>query len=409
MTSQTIKPRNSVLLIALQSAEGVAATPSPTTDAVPFESDSVDFNSPFKTEDSNETTGSFDAGAPLVLGQAATFSFKSRLKGAGATYTSSVKPPLHAALQACSWLGQFTAGVAAAALTAGTAASATLGTGFSSTAQAYRGMPLLLTGSPADGRMPLVSDYSTGKVAKLTDLYGSALSTGNQGAIPANWTYFPTSPATASERASMTPLATIYYYEDGILWKWMDCRGIVDLDGASARPGISTFNFTGVYMGRQDADVPSNAVFPRQSAPLLVQGSSAAPAIQIAGKPLPISTWSIKTGGQAESPDDPNTYAGFGGAQLSDRSFSLEIDPLMTLTATRDILADIGAFSQYAGGLQLGGTAGNRVSILLPLLQPVDSTAAMRGKLRSERQMYRPLNPGRDAAGRDGTVGLCFS
>lgn len=411
MTSQTIKPRNGVLLIALQSAEGVAATPSAATDAVPFEADSIDFNSPFKTEDSNESTGSFDAGAPDVIGQAATFTFKAKLKGAGpgVTYTSSVKPPHHAALQACAWLGQFTAAVAAAALAAGTASSATLGTGASSTAQAYRGMPLLMTGAPADGRMPLVSDYTAGKVAKLTDLYGSALSATNQAAVPANWTYFPTSPKTASERAAMTPLATIYYYEDGILYKWMDCRGILDQDGASARAGMATFNFTGVYMGREDADVPANPVFPKHSAPLLVQGASSAPAIQLAGKPLPISTWSIKTGGTPESPDDPNTFAGFGAAQLGDRAFSVEIDPLMTLTATRDILAEIGSFAQYNGGLQFGSVAGNRVSILLPLIQPVDATPGTRGKLRSEKQTYRALNPGRDGAGRDGTVGLCFS
>ena len=207
----------------------------------------------------------------------------------------------------------------------------------------------------------------------------------------------------------MHPCATVWLYEDGVLHQWIDCRGMVDLDGNSARPGYGAFSLTGIYVGKSDAAVPSNPVFARQSAPLLLQGGGAAPAIQIAGKPLPISKWSLKSNVTIESPDDPNTQQGFAGAQLADRSLMLEIDPLSTLVATRNVLADIAAFTQYAGGLMMPAPAGNRVSIALPLLQPVQATPAMRGKLRSETQLYRALNPGRDAAGRDGPAVLCFS
>ncbi len=410
MADPVIRPGNGLLLLALQSADDTYATPSALTDALPYEEDSIDFNGPFKTEQSNESNGSFAAGAPLVIGQPATFSFKARLKGAGlgATYTTAVKPPHHAALAACGWMPLFTAALAAAALTAGTANSATLGTGAAATAQAYRGMPLMLTGAPAAGRCPLIVDYSAAKVATLAESYGAALSTSNQGAIPANWSYAPTSPVDAATRASMHPSATIAYYEDGVLHRWGNCRGTIDFEGSSARPGMATFSFTGVYLGRTDAAMPTNAVIPGHSAPLLVQGSAAGPAAQIAGKPLPISKWSLKNGGEIETPDDPNTTYGFGAGQITDRTQVLQVDPLMTQVAVRDTLAAIASYAQVPAALQFGATQGNRWSLLLPTSQPTDMTPGTRGKLRSETINYQALSPGRDSAGRDGDAILCF-
>lgn len=411
MPDPVLRPGNGLLLIALQSAEGTYATPSAATDVIPYEEESIDFNSPYKTEATTEATGTLAAGAPLVIGQAATFTFRARMKGAGAgaTYSASVKPPHHAPLSACGWLGQFTAAIAAAALTAGTASTATLGTGAATTAQAYRGMPLVLTGAPAAGRTPLITDYTAAKVATLSETFGSALTTSNTGAIPANWTYAPTSPLDGTSRATMHPCATIWYYEDGVLHKWGDCRGTVDFDGSSARPGMATFSFTGVYLGRSDAAVPSSIVYAGQSAPLLVQGTNGSAAIQIANKALPISKWSLKNGGQIETPDDPNTMYGFGTGQIADRAQVLQIDPLMTLVGTRNVLADIAAFSQYPAALQFGAVNGNRWSLTLPLAQPTDATPATRGKLRSETINYQAINPvARDAANRDGEAIICF-
>lgn len=411
MTDPVIRPGNGLLLIALQSAEGTIATTSAATDVVPCETDSVDYNNPYKTEAANEANGSFVASSPLVLGQPATFTFRSRIKGAGPaiTYTASVKPPLHAPLSACGWLGQFQAAVAAAALAAGTASSATLGAGGAATAQIYRGMPLLLTGAPAAGRMPLISDYTAAKVATLTDLYGSALSASNTGAIPANWTYAGTSPQDAASRTSMHPCATISWYEDGTLIQLMDCRGTADLDGDSARPGFATFSFTGIWMGRTDAAMPANPVYPSQSAPLLVQGTGTGPIMQVNRRGMPISKWSLKNGSTLEMPDDPNTTIGFGAGQITDRVPIFEIDPLMSFVATRNALADIAAFSQYTGALQFGAVAGNRWSLTLPLIQPTNSAPGKRGNLRSETIQYQALTPGKDAASRDGDAIICFS
>src|SRR5690349_18634286 len=98
-----IRPQNGLLLIAPQSAEGTAATLDPTLHAVAIVDGSFSYGSPFASEESNEANGSLVAAGPLVIGQAVALSFRSRLRGAGAgaTYSSSVKPPLHNAFQAC--------------------------------------------------------------------------------------------------------------------------------------------------------------------------------------------------------------------------------------------------------------------------------------------------------------------
>jgi hypothetical protein len=406
-----IRPENSLLCIAAQSAEGSPAVPSAATDAIPFETDSLDYNGPFRSEATTEANGSFVASAPMVVGQPATISFRSRLKGAGpgVAYTASVRPPLHVPLQICGMLGQFVAAIAAAALTAGTAQSATLGASAPATAQALRGVPLLLTGAPAAGRASLIADYTAGKVATLTDVFGSALSATNQAAVPATWTYAGTTPSDAASRASMHPCATVYLYEDGVLHQWQDCRGTVTYEGAAGQPGFAVFNLTGVYMGRVDAAMPTNPVVAGHSAPLLVQGAGTQPAFQINRRGLAISRWSINPQGSLETPDDPNSTYGFAGGQIAGRTPMLELDPLTTLVATRNSLADIAAFAQHVASIQMGSVAGNRVSIMVPVGQPVETTPGKRGKLRSETLRYQLLTPGRDNANRDGDFVLAFS
>lgn len=409
MTDPVIRPGNGLLLIALQSAEGTPATPNPATDVVPCETDSLQYNGPYKTQAADEATGSFAASSPLVMGQPATISFRSRLRGPGQALTSSVKSSLHAPLMAAGWNGVFTASVSAAALATGTTSTATLGTGFAATAQIYRGMPLVLTSAPAVGRISMITDYSAAKVATLADLFGSALSATNTGAIPANWTYAPTSPYDATSRGVMHPCATIQWYEDGICYTWTDCRATFDPDGNTGEAGFGAFNFTGIFAGKSLAAVPSNAVLLAPTPPLVVQGvGGVQPALQVNRRGLPVSKWSIKTNAQLDSPPDPNTAIGYAAGTIADRSIVLQLDPHMTFPATRDALAEIAAFTQYPAAIQAGTTAGNRWALTLPVVQPTDTSPTTRNNLRAETLNYTVTSPGRDNSGRDGDAVLCI-
>lgn len=413
MTDPVIRPDNAVLMITLQSGEGSIATPNALIDAIACDIDSVSYNGPYKSEQSNESNGSFSPPAPLVTGQPSTFSFRARLRGLvpGFAYSATVKPPLHAALSACGLLGQFTPSADATPITSGTGITATLPPAFFATTQYYRGQPFIMSNAPVVGRRALVMDYNgASRIATFCDQFSANLTATNAVAVPANWTYAPTSPASTAARLTMHPCASINWVEDGRLKTWYDCRGTVDFEGDAGKPGYAVFNFTGIYAGDADTTVPDVSTVVTASAPLLVSGSSGTqPVFQIARRAMAISKWSIKNSGQIEAPDDPNTALGFGAGQIAGRTYMLETDPLLTQVATRNAIADIANYTRYPAGIQMGLQTGNSVSLTLPTVQPVETSPGMRGKLRSETLRYQALSPSKDSAGRDGDIIICFS
>lgn len=406
---QIIRPDNSVLLFKLESTEGVDASPV-AADAFPFLKGGFSYNSPYREDSVNEATGSLEAGAPQVIGQPAEITISFVMKGANTAYSSAaVKPPHHALLSACGMRGVYQAAIAAAALTAGSATSATLGTGFSTTARAYIGMPLLFTAGANSGRTSHIADYSAGKAATLVDNFTTPLDTSHQASIPANWTYGFTSPQDAAARATDHPSGTLYIYEDGTLLKYVGCRGVItEWGGDTAKPGQMTVKLMGIFAGTADAALPAVS-WPLHLPPILTQGVGRLdPAFLINRKPLPIDKWSIPTNAEQESPGDPNTPWGFGSAIIGGRDVRLECDPKKTLYATRDILSEIANTSQYTGAVRAFGSANNRWAVTLPLLQPVVGDPGTSGSLRTEQQRYKALNPGKDSNTRDASAILCF-
>lgn len=407
---QTIRPANVAVLVKIEAIEGVDAVPDPAVDAIPVESDSVSYNSPWTTEASNEATGSLVAGAPLVIGQAATISFKSRIKGAGVgvVYTAAVKPPLHQALATCGWRGQFTAAIVAALATAGDDTSITLPASFPGTARALLGMTLVIGAGTGAGFAPAVIEYSAGRVATLSETFDPPLDETTSVGLPANWTYAQTSPSDAASRVADQPSGTIYVYEDGVLLRFVGCRGTTNTDGQNARPGYATFNYTGIYAGKVDAAMPANLVIAGHSAPVLAQGTAKSFAASMNRKPLSVATWSLDAGSTIETPDNPNTPYGFDAGQIVDRVPVLKVDPLATLVANRDTIGDIGLGATYPAVLRHNAGAGNSWALVTPSAQPTAADPGNRGKLRSEQISLQCRSIGKDAVGRDTDRLLAF-
>jgi hypothetical protein len=407
----TLRNSLEVLLLKIESTEAVDASPAGSADAIPFEAGSFSWGDPFTEENSNEATGSLVAGAPLIVGQAVPISFRFRLKGAGAgtAYSGSVTPPHHAVFRAAGWKGVFTAAVTTAVATAGTTTTATLGTGFGTTAQMYRGMPFNVSAGPNAAELPIATDYTAAKLATFADLMPTAFTTSSSLALIANWTYANTSPADASARATDQPSATLYRYLDGKLLKFLGLRGQIAIDGASAKPGFATFTGTAIYAGETDAAVPATPNLATNAAPLVLQGAALTEAFLINRRALPISQFNFTSNGTVESPADPNTASGFGAAQIGGRTPRFTCDPLQTLVATRDTLADIAAGSVYPGVIRGGYTSGNRWALTMPRMQPVKRTDAQRGLLASEALELRVLNTAlQDSNTRDGDAILTF-
>lgn len=406
-----LRLRNVLALFELEATEGVDPNPAAATDAFPFEIDGVEIGSPYTTEESNEATGTMVAGAPLVIGQPVAVKLRMRMKGAGAgvVYTASVKPPHHALFSACGWRGVFQAGVAATALAAGTVSSATLGAPYAATAQQYRGQRLVLAVGNGAGAHPLITDYTAGKVATLTDLFGAALNTTNTAQILPNWTYAKTSPVSTVERAADEPSGTFYFYEDGLLYKLFGFRGNLSISAETAKPGYAEISGTAIWGGQSDAAIPTGAVVPTQAAPTLNMQTAISPAFSVKRLALPISSFTYDTANQVDTYEDPNTTNGFGAPQLGGRAGLLTCDPLKTLLATRNHLADLEAqTNNLVGAVRAGSVSGNRWALTFPQLASASVEMAKRKNARSENLGFRALSPGRDASGRDGDAILCF-
>ncbi len=404
-----IRHGNVAMRFKIETTEGVDAVPD-ATDAFPFEVDSVEYNSPYRAEASQEANGSLAASAALIIGQAAEVSFRVRIKGAGAgtVYSASIRPPHHALLQACGWRGFFSSSVAATAITAGTVNSATLAAPFAGTAQLYRGMPLQLAAGNSGGRLVHVSDFTVGRLATLTDAFGAALNTSVTAALPVNWTYAPTSPADVTARTADHPSATLHIFEDGVRRTFVGMRGMVDFAGESARPGFMTFRFMGTYVGKTDVARPADTV-PQHSAPTLAMGTGGINSSVLVNRlPLAIRNWAFNIAQSLEVIDDPNTPFGFGPADIARRDPVLTLDPADTLVAVRNVIADIEAGTRYPAILRCGTVAGNRWSLTAPLVAPVESKPGRRGIYRTEELTLDALNSGLDAQTRDSDAVLCF-
>ncbi|WP_310498310.1 hypothetical protein [Sandarakinorhabdus sp.] len=403
--------RQEAILFKLQASPGTDAAPVPTLDAVPFNRGTYSDGEATRLIEAVEASDGLAAGAPVIAGQSVPISFTFQLKGAGAgtTYTSVIRPPHHAVYAACGLKPFFQAAVATTLATAGTTTAATLQTPYVATAQAYRGMPMNVTAGPNSGEALLCSDYTVGRVATFADLLGTAMTAASSIAVPANWTYAPTSPADAAARATDHPGATLYRYVGGKLRKFIDVRGQITINGNSSNVGTATFQGTGTFVDETDAAFPTTLAIAGHSAPLILQGNNVSEAFLINRRPLAISQFSLAMSATIETPDDPNTANGFGEAIIGGRTPLFSCDPLQSQVATRNTLADIVAGNRYTGAIRGGYTAGNRWGLTMPLMQPVSRAEADRGEARSENTQLRVLNPGKDAQGRDNDFVLNFS
>ncbi len=407
----TIRSAFEAVLFKIEGTEGTDASPTGSADAIPFEAGSFTWSDPFTQLQANEASGSLVSGAPLVVGQAVTLSFRFRIKGPNQTPTAVIFPPHHPVYLACGWRGQFQAAIASAVATAGTTTSATLAVGFAATAQLFRGMMLQCTAGPNVGEFPLITDYTAGRLATFADLFPTAMTASSSLGLPANWTYANTSPASAAARTTDQPSATVYRYVDGKLIRFVGVRGQLDFDKpAGASPGFATFNGTGIYLGESDAAIPAQPNLLTHAAPLILQGAQPSEAFLINRRALPISTFTFNSGAVLESPEDPNSASGFGAAVIGGRTPVFSCDPLQTLVATRDTLSDIAAGSVYSGAIRGGYTAGNRWALTFPRMQPVARGDADRGALKSEALQLRVLNTAvQDPGLRDNDAILTFA
>jgi hypothetical protein len=308
--------------------------------------------------DNPELTGSLDKAPSIVGGLRPRIRLRVPVRGSG---TAGTAPDWGKLMRCCTYQETITGTVVGAptAATAGTASSVTLGAPFSSTAQAHRGMPLLLTGDRiiTSG----ITDYTSGKVATLGEVQATANTVSTLAQIPINVLYSPTSDETAYKTC------TLAFYADGLAWRFTGCQGTFSMDLTTGGIGYFTFELRGQMASFTTASMPTgwNTAI-RQTPPRFVAGRC-----QLNGATAQSRRIQIDAGVEVILPDNPEATEGYDPAVPMMRDTKGSIDPYMNTTnavALYNAFRNGTAMSLMA---QLGTAAGNRFMFIAPSVRSV--------------------------------------
>lgn len=251
-------------------------------------------------------------------------------------------------------------GIPGTAAASGTTTTAVLASPYAATAELYRFMPAYISGNPATPFTTFFQDYTAGRVATFTDLFGVALSSGSKVSIPANTIYVPAS--------TNIPSASIELYVNGKRWRFRDCIGKSSVAWQAA--GVVKLNcqIDCLFESTTDTAVPTVAY--DATKPGIWRGSR----FLLDRVAVALSSLSVDFGMTTIFPPNPNDTEGMDPPVHDSRTVSGSMDPFMSTTATRDMLTDFRAgtpahilLATLVGAP--GGTPGNRVALVVPSAQ----------------------------------------
>ena len=157
-----------------------------------------------------------------------------------------------------------------------------------------------------------------------------------------------------------------------MLYKVVGARGNATLKLQSGNIGRISFTFTGMFVSKTDASVPTGLVYDATRPPVWKGGKALVNRVVSA-----MASLSIEFGNQMTNPDNPNAAEGFDPSIITARNMTGSCDPLETLVATRDSMAALRAGAQQIIHASYGQVAGNRIGLTIPAgfytnLQPGD-------------------------------------
>jgi len=378
------RSKNAVVTFKIETTPGVENAPAASTDAVLVENPRATFNP--NILQTNEVTGSLDGFGPIVGGMTVGIAFDVLFKGQGAAATP---PEFGDMLKACGYSETITTTAVPAAPEAlaadGSTTTAILGTSASTTAQIYRGMPINFTGAVAGNSF--IADYTTGKLATLTDTLSGALIATSNYQIPANVTYRPGS--------TSIPAGTLYMYVDGLLYKFVGMRGNVSFSMDSGGIGRFSFNMLGMFLSKTDTAI----VTPTYDATRPVPFKNA--VLKLDRLARSIQNLSFDSGNSLVNPDNPNALEGFDPTEITNRNITGTINPMETNVSAQDTFTAFRNNTPMQLHARLGSSAGNRMGITFPKALFTGHNHEDRSGLFANQMPFSAIGP-------DAGVHICF-
>jgi hypothetical protein len=356
MSTNLVRMRNAAVAAKIETTPGVDSIAGPPAAAdwvagdceVSFEANS--------TPDPS-LSGSLDVQPAIAGGIRPSLRLRVPLRGSG---TAATAPEWGKLMRGCCSAEVVQAAPLGAptAASAGTVNSVTLpASPFVGGAQAYRGMPLLLTGTPV--AVTGITDYSAARVAQLPETFGTALSASALCQIPAHVLYSPT-----SDEAVFRTL-TIYLFRDGLRWAFTGAVGTWSIELTSGGVAFLVFEFRAQYAGVSAVALPAgwNSIL-RPTPPRWVAGRS-----QLDRALAQVRSLSVSAGIALTLPDNPEAAEGVDPAVPISRDVGGALDPLINVTTY------VALFDKFRNGVEMplfaviGSTPGNRFALTLPSIR----------------------------------------
>ena len=154
---------------------------------------------------------------------------------------------------------------------------------------------------------------------------------------------------------------TIYFYDDGTLWKATGCRGNASFSLDTGGKGMVDFSFTGHVSGPTDVALATptyNATIP----PPIIGASFSVDSYSAV-----IAKLAFDLGNTLAKPANMSASDGYAALQITKRDIKGSFDPEHSLVATYNWLSKWRASSSGALATgTIGSTAGNRYAVSMP-------------------------------------------
>lgn len=166
-------------------------------------------------------------------------------------------------------------------------------------------------------------------------------------------TYAPASSAIKS--------ATIWFYQDGKLYKATGCRGTFGFTAPVGAPAMLKFTMTGHFASETDVALAAPTYDSTVPVPVIAAGFTIGAYAAI------ITQLAFDMGNTVATPGSVNAADGYGEIQIADRDVNGSFNPESVLIGTKDFMADWRAGTERAltTGV-IGGVAGNRWQLTMP-------------------------------------------
>lgn len=177
---------------------------------------------------------------------------------------------------------------------------------------------------------------------------------------------------------------TIYFYEDGILWKALGCRGDVEFTMESGKMAVAAFNFQAIYTAPSDTALIAPTFDDLDVLPPIVFSGG----ITLGAYSPIVSKLMLKMGNSRAKRMDVNNANGYREIIINDREPTGGLDPELDDLATKDFFQEWEDSTAQALAIALGTVQYNKFDFACPKVVADSLGLAEREKIRTLDQTF---------------------